>query len=114
MARARQHGQGQARPDLVHRSDFGTQQTRDHVGGGSGETGNRRALARQYAAVGDPERAHGERTGLVQDEYDKIGNSAEEIEGAIMSTQAMAVALRTYALSNDKPDLQRSIDDISK
>jgi hypothetical protein len=83
-------------------------------GGGSPETGNRRALAQQYAAVGDPERAHGERTGLVQQEYDRIGDNAQEVEGAIMSTQAMAVALRTYALTNDKPDLQKQIDDVSK
>lgn len=68
-------------------------------GGSSGATASRKALASQYAALGDPERAHGERTGEAMAGYDAIGDSALEVNKAIMETQAMAVALRTFAVS---------------
>jgi len=42
--------------------------------------------------------AHGERTTQAQAEYEKVGDGALEVNKAIMETQAMAVALRTYAL----------------
>src|SRR4029079_6360337 len=83
-------------------------------GASSPETANRRALAQQYQELGDPERAWGDRTGATQMAYDKIGDTARDVEAAIMSTQATAVALRTYAMTNDKPDLEKSMDDVTK
>jgi hypothetical protein len=68
-------------------------------GASSSATGQRKALMTQYAAAGNPEQAHGERTGAAQAGFDKVGEGADEIEKAIMETQAMAVALRTYAVS---------------
>ena len=84
------------------------------AGGSSPETSNRRAAAQAYAALGDPERAYGERTGSTQQGYDKIADKAQEIEGAIMSSQAMAVALRLHASQNDKDALEKQIDEASK
>jgi tetratricopeptide (TPR) repeat protein len=78
---------------------------------------NRRAIVQQYLALGDPERAHGERTGEALAGYDKIEESAMEVENAIMSMQATAVALRTYApnLPDDqRGKLQTDIDDVAK
>jgi tetratricopeptide (TPR) repeat protein len=92
--------------DLIGiRNDLAEQAIRG--GGSSGATAQRKALAAQYATLGDAERMHGERTGAAHDAYDKVGDGAGEVEKAIMETQAMAVALRTYALSGQVPDDQR-------
>jgi tetratricopeptide (TPR) repeat protein len=77
-------------------------------GGSSGATAQRKALASQYAALGDPERAHGERTGQAQASYDAVGDGALEVQKAIMETQAIAVALRTYAVSGLMADDARN------
>jgi tetratricopeptide (TPR) repeat protein len=73
-------------------------------GASSGVTAQRKALMSQYNAAGNPEQAHGERTGAAQAGFDKVGESALEIEKAIMETQAIAVALRTYAVSGALAD----------
>ncbi|HEX5064307.1 MAG TPA: hypothetical protein VFV99_33260 [Kofleriaceae bacterium] len=79
--------------------------------------GDRKALVAQYQALGDPEQAHGTRTAEAQQGFDKIEDSAQEVEGAVMSMQAMAVALRTYAPQlpdADRTKLQGEIDDVTK
>jgi tetratricopeptide (TPR) repeat protein len=79
--------------------------------------GNRKALVAQYQALGDPEHAHGERTAAAQAGFDKIDESAQEVEGAITSMQAIAVALRTYAPTlpdEQRSKLQTEIDDVTK
>lgn len=79
--------------------------------------GNRRALVAQYQALGDPEQVHGARTSQLQADFDKIDESTQEVEAAVMSMQAMAVALRTYlpALADtERTTLQGEIDEIAK
>lgn len=78
-------------------------QLADEAGANTSVTAQRKALFSQYAALGDPERAHGERTGQAQTQYDAVGEGALEVNKAIMETQAMAVALRTYAVSGSMP-----------
>ena len=77
-------------------------------GGSSGATAQRKSLASQYAALGDPERSHGERTGQAQASYDAVGDGALEVQKAIMETQAIAVALRTFAVSGLMADDTRN------
>ncbi|HSD87904.1 MAG TPA: tetratricopeptide repeat protein [Kofleriaceae bacterium] len=67
----------------------------------------RKGLAAQYAALGDPERAYGERTGATQTEFDKIDDSARDVDSTMMSAQAIAVALRKYSLDVDMPAAQK-------
>ena len=99
--------------DLIGiRNDLAEQAIRG--GASSPETGNRRSLAQQYQALGDPERAWGDRTGATQMGFDKIGETARDVESAIMSTQATAVALRTFAMTNDKPELEKSMEEVTK
>lgn len=77
---------------------------------------NRKALVSQYQALGDPEQAHGKRTGDLLEELDKIDDSTQEVEAAVMSMQAMAVALRTYlpALADaDRTAVQTEIEQIT-
>jgi len=81
----------------------------DAIKGGASSPGTsqRKALAAQYAALGNPEMAHGERTTQAQAEYEKVGDGALEVNKAVMETTAMAVALRTYAISGGVSDEQR-------
>jgi tetratricopeptide (TPR) repeat protein len=79
--------------------------------------GNRKALVAQYQTLGNPEEAHGKRTAEAQAGFDKVEDSAQEVEGAVMSMQAMAVALRTYAphmADADRSKLQTDIDEVTK
>ena len=78
---------------------------------------NRKALVAEYQTLGDPEAAHGQRTADAQAGYDKIDESAQEVEGAVMAMQAMAVALRTYAPNlpdADRTTLQGELDAVTK
>ncbi|HEY5946765.1 MAG TPA: tetratricopeptide repeat protein [Kofleriaceae bacterium] len=78
---------------------------------------NRKSLVAQYQALGDPERAHGQRTAEAQGGFDKIDDNAQEVEKAVMSMQAMAVALRTFAPQlpdADRGKLQGELDDVTK
>ena len=76
--------------------------------------GNRKALVAQYQQLGDPERAHGDRVSAAQEGFDKIDEGALEVERAIMSTQSMAVALRTYAPRLADADRAKIQDEISQ
>jgi tetratricopeptide (TPR) repeat protein len=77
----------------------------------------RRSLLAQYQALGDPEQAYGSRVAKAQGDYDKIDESAQGVEGSIMSMQAMAVALRTYAPQLpdvDRTKLQSELDEVTQ
>jgi tetratricopeptide (TPR) repeat protein len=79
--------------------------------------GNRRSLVAQYQALGDPEQTHGQRTSEAQAGFDRVEDGAQEVEGAVMSMQAMAVALRTYAPQLpdvDRSKLQDEIESVTK
>ena len=68
----------------------------------------RKALQAQYAALGEPERAYGERTAQTQEQYETIDTGAREVEKTIMSSQAIAVALRKYSVDVDVPADQKT------
>jgi tetratricopeptide (TPR) repeat protein len=79
----------------------------------------RKALQAQYAALGEPERAYGERTAMTQEQYENVDAGAREVEGTIMSSQAVAVALRKYSLDVDLPadqktNLQTALDEATQ
>lgn len=79
--------------------------------------GSRRALVAQYQTLGDPEQAHGKRTSEAQAGFDKVEESAQEVETAVMGMQAMAVSLRTFApqlADVDRAKLQDEIDQVTK
>lgn len=97
------------------RIDMAEQQIRGGANGGQA-TETRRALAAQYQALGDPEAAYADRTNATRGEFDTIDRSTAEVQGAIMSTQAISVALRKYALDVDlsadqKATMQKELDD---
>jgi len=76
-------------------------------------------LQAQYAALGNPEQAYGERTALTQQGYDKVEDGTREVEDSIYKAQAIAVALRKYSLDVDLPAdqktaMQTQIDDATK
>ena len=73
----------------------------------------RKAIASQYAALGNPEQAFAERVAGTQQAYDKIDQDAADIDATIDSAQAIAVALRKY--TSDEPsvpaDQKKSVAD---
>jgi tetratricopeptide (TPR) repeat protein len=78
---------------------------------------NRKALVAQYQALGDPEQAHGERTNTAIAGFEKLEESAQEVESAVTSMQATTVALRTYApnLPDDqRTSLETQIEEVTK
>ena len=82
---------------------------------------NRKQLAQQYAALGDTEKAYGQRVSDAHDGFDKIDKDATEIEGIIDSTQAISVALRKAGIdaqppltADQKKTLQTTLDDAAK
>ena len=75
----------------------------------------RRALARQYAALGNPEQAYVDRRIAQRAEFDKIEKTAGEISSAIDSTQAMSIAIRKYAGTADPHTTKdQKIDAVAK
>ncbi len=72
----------------------------------SGQVGQvaaaRQALEKQYAALGDPDKAFADRVVQIQQGYDGLDTALTEVESALDSTQAMSVAMRKYMM--DKPD----------
>src|SRR5207253_551755 len=83
----------------------------------AGLTASRKQLAEQYNALGNPEQAHAARMTEDQVGFDKIDQTAQEIEGAIDSSQAIAVALRKYANdtnATNKGQLQNDLDSAGK
>jgi outer membrane protein assembly factor BamD (BamD/ComL family) len=80
---------------------------------------DRKALQAQYSALGNPEQAYAARTSQTQQDYEKNSDAAAEVEAAINSSQAIAVALRKYSLDVDMPadqkvPMQSQIDDATK
>ena len=59
----------------------------------------RKQLQQQYGMLGDPEKAYVDRVAQTRGGYEAIDNSLNEVASNIDSTQAMAVAMRTYALT---------------
>ena len=66
-------------------------------------TASRKQLAQQYAQLGDPEQAYTQRVQETRRGYDAIETTATEVEGALDSSQAMAIAMRTYLMTNTPP-----------
>ncbi|NVB83677.1 MAG: tetratricopeptide repeat protein [Kofleriaceae bacterium] len=100
------------------RNDMAEQQIRGGASGGQA-TEARRALAAQYQTLGDPEAAYADRTNVARGEFDKIESSTREVQSGIMSTQAIAVSLRKYAIDVDLPadqkaNMQKELDDASR
>ncbi len=94
--------------DLIRmRNEMADAQIRAGANGGSA-TGSRKALAQEYATLGDPEAAYAQRRGDESRGYDQLGAKSAEVSGALMATQAMSVALRKYAIDVDMPADQKA------
>lgn len=76
----------------------------DKRGGSAAETAKRRELYQRYAALPSAEHVAQERAAQNRAQYNAIGNVADEAGDTIGETQAIAVALRKYAI--DTPDLE--------
>src|SRR5262249_52695353 len=63
----------------------------------------RKQLAHHYAQLGAPEQAYTQRVQETRGGYDAIDTPATEIAGALDSSQAMAIAMRTYVMTNPPP-----------
>ncbi len=82
-------------------------------------TATRKQLAQQYAALGNPEQAHADRVGQAQAGFDKIDTDTLEVDSAIDSSQAIAVALRKWAGDGHVPadqahQLGKDLDDAAR
>jgi tetratricopeptide (TPR) repeat protein len=66
-------------------------------------TVTRKNLAQQLASVPNAEQTHSDRVAQVQRQYDAIEQATAEVSASIDSTQAVAVALRKYALDATPP-----------
>ena len=85
------------------------------------ETANRRQLAQQYGALGNPEQSYTQRVATAQEGYDGFDATATEISGALDSAQATAVALRMWEQQGKPPmdaaaktKLDQGLDDAAK
>ena len=94
------------------------EQIHDQAGVGSPE---RKALESQYAALGNTDQAYNERVGANQTGYDAIEKTLTEVDSAIGSAQAIAVALRSYSTTaqppmaaDQKKQLEDSLDESAK
>ncbi|CAN5722862.1 hypothetical protein BH11MYX1_BH11MYX1_01220 [soil metagenome] len=99
---SRRHRIAAIQDDLVRmRSDVADQELRlvDSSGDLAAASATRKQLAQQYAAMGDPEKAYADRVAQTRGSYEQTDNTLTEISAVIDSTQAMAVAMRTYALT---------------
>src|SRR6185312_15986003 len=81
----------------------------------------RKALASQYSALGNPDEAFVARIGETQNGYDDIAKSAQEVDSAIGAAQATAISLRMWsttaqpALSDEqKKTIASTLDDAAK
>jgi hypothetical protein len=82
---------------------------------------DRKALASQFDALGNTDKAFGDRVADAHNGYGAIDKTTVEIDSAIGSAQAMAVALRMYATTaqppmadDQKKNLETSIDEAAK
>jgi tetratricopeptide (TPR) repeat protein len=87
------------------RNDLADQQLRlvDSSGDLAQQSANRKQLAQQWAALGDPEATYSQRVRDERRGYDTYSTTTTEIEGVIDSSQAMAVAMRKYLMDNTPP-----------
>ena len=93
---------GQIQDDLNKlRGDLADQQARLVPGAGATET--RKSLAQQYGSMPNAEQTRGDRVAQVQQQYDAIEQATADVSAMIDSTQAVAVALRKYALDATPP-----------
>ncbi|MEO8554150.1 MAG: hypothetical protein ABI678_29445, partial [Kofleriaceae bacterium] len=100
---SRRHRIAQIQDDLVKvRGDLADQEVTLVASSGdlASATMARVQLQKQYATLGSPEKAYAERVSATRAGFEAVDNSLNEISGTIDSTQAMAVAMRTYATSN--------------
>ncbi len=94
---------GQIQDDLNRmRGELAEQQLKQGSSAG-GASATRRGLARQYAGAPNAEQAHTDRVSQAQQQYDAIEQATAEVSAAIDSTQAVAVALRKYAIDAAPP-----------
>ncbi len=99
---ARRHRIASIQDDLLNvRSELADQQLRlvDSTGETATASATRKQLAQQYTTMGDPEKAYTDRVTQTRGSYEQIDNALTEVSAVIDSTQAMAVAMRTYALT---------------
>jgi hypothetical protein len=79
-------------------------------------TATRKQLSQQYGSQPNVEAAHGKAIGDAQSGYDAIESAADEVDSALDSTHAMAVAMRTYAsfTSDQQQQVSTGLDDAAK
>jgi hypothetical protein len=100
---SRRHRIAQIQDELVKvRGDLADQEVTLVASSGdlASATMTRVQLQKQYTALGNPEKAYAERVTTTRGGFEAIDNTLNEIAGTIDSTQAMAVAMRTYSMSN--------------
>ena len=100
---ARRHRIAAIEASLVGlRNDLADRQLRlvDSSGQLAQLTASRKQLAQQYTQLGDPEQLYTQRVQETRGGYDAVETTATEIEGALDSSQAMAIAMRTYVMTN--------------
>jgi hypothetical protein len=78
----------------------------------------RTGLEAQYGALGNPEQAFTDRVTSAHDGFDKLDEQATEIDQAISSSEAMAVAMRKYASdvlpADQRASIQQQLDEAGK
>jgi hypothetical protein len=78
----------------------------------------RTALDSQYSALGNSEQAFTDRVTTSRDGFDKLDEQATEIDQAIGSSEAMAVAMRKYAAdtlpTDQRASIQQQLDEAGK
>ena len=96
---ARRHRIAAIQSDLaIVRADLADREVKlvgDAQGGGA--TAARKQLQQQYAALGDPEVAYAQEVQRQRQGFEQVDTEVTEIQSTIGSTQAMAIAMRTYA-----------------
>ena len=78
----------------------------------------RTGLEGQYTALGNPEQAFTKRVTDAHDGFDKLDDQATEIDQAISSSEAMAVAMRKYASdvlpTDQRTSIQQQLDEVMR
>jgi hypothetical protein len=105
---------GQIQDDLNRlRGELAEQQLKVLGAGAAGPaSATRRSLAQQYAGSPNAEQAHTDKVAAAHQQYDAIEQATAEISATIDATQAVAVALRKYAIDASPPlaaDQERAI-----
>ncbi|MEO8700414.1 MAG: tetratricopeptide repeat protein [Kofleriaceae bacterium] len=98
---ARRSRIGQIQDDLIRLRSGVAEQMAQGSSGSASMT--RRQLVQQYWAMPNAEQAYADRLAATQGEYDKVEQSAADVNAVIDQTQAVAVALRKYANDSIEP-----------